>query len=350
MFYHSLHKYSSIIISLISLIFLNSCSTTPSTQKSPQPLRLDSNSLTTEQNDTSWIHSNGEDSPWCSKLADLCAVGSGPSLAIASSKARGEIAKIFKTHITDSTQIKSSTMQLQTDMGKAPTGSKWEALEKNLTEQGELVLEGVNIAQSTEHKGIFYALAVLNKSQAKDRFIQQMNQLDALMDKYHAQENYLSYLHFKRLFAKRSEINSLYQIVAGGFYKEKWTQKHVSQKENCCGSPTKIKVIYTTPMEEDFRAFFTDTLTTLGLNVDKVGDFTIKVEWSVKNLYLKVKGFEKYECTLSLIALSPNGTKIQAASFSSVQTARDLNAAIEMAYNDIKPQLIPKLETWEFKH
>lgn len=304
--------------------------------------------------DQEWVNDNGQSTVYCSSSNYLCAVGQGATIAMASAKARVELAKIFETKISETTTMKSATTQNQLEMTQPPKGSKWENLQKEVKEEAGMDLEGVEIKLTTHVKNSYYALAVLDKNQAKDRLKEKMNKIDESIESNYKKDSFIAYLQLKRNFLKRSYLNNHYQIVSGQFYKEKWTKDHLAEKEKCCSRPISLKLNFNQESSsEELKGFVSQSFSDLGFELtsqESESRYKVEVKWLVKDLYIKVQGFQKYEFSLELNAKDAQSGKIvEALQMGSVQTGRDLEQAQEKAYNEIKSQLYSKLEVWDFK-
>ena len=150
-----LHRPGFYLILLVSL--LTACSTT--TSKQPE-----------------WINDNSSEYP---AMAYLHGRGQSDNRALAQDRARADLSKIFRLHITEQSEdVVSYTAQDQ-QAGKTESSAS-----RHITTQTDQIVEGIRIAELWQDpaNAQYHALAVLDRNQAANDLRQAIQDQDAATD------------------------------------------------------------------------------------------------------------------------------------------------------------------------
>ena len=290
------------------------------------------------ENRPEWIHNPDKS---CKK-SELCAVGIGPGLALASADARAGIAKIFEARV-------QSTFKQTTTSDNV--GEDQLYLSSEIKETVDEVLNGVVIRESYEGEQDVYALGVLDKNKAAAGLKQEIDKIDEQMKVLAADQSLSSSQKLKRLFKKRIPLNARFQVLKGQGLDApiKYQTVFDNIKKALQGVVVAVKV------DSEGNADIAKNV------VSVLGDLDYKVvEWAQSGVrfthivlvelkrekqFLNVKGFVKYRFVLNLSALNNQGQKTGSLQFDTVMIGRTERHAYDQVVPQIKDYINKNLDS-----
>lgn len=261
-----------------------------------------------------WIN---EPDKMCKK-SELCAVGEGTGLLMATSSARSEISKIFESKISSKFQITSS------ETG----GSNDQSITSEINEVTENVLSGIEVKKRYEDNDSFYVLVVLNKYKASKTIKKDIDKIDSEMKTFEKENTVRAARKLEKLYHKRESLNAKYSFLKGSGLPPVVNYQKIFDKIKLAIKNVKIYVSLSGNNSEELEALVVTGLTDLNYSVLTTTNdgATHKVSGGItsEKLYLKVKGFMKFKFNLSLNASSSDGVKKGALNHSVVVVGKDM--------------------------
>lgn len=271
------------------------------------------------------------------KSYQLCAVGEGAGLMMASANARKEISKVFETKVK--AKLKSNEFYLDDKMSSQ--------IQNEIEEVTENVLKGVEIKETFDDGTSFYAFAYLNKIDASKSVKEDIDKIDAEMVSLKNQRGLKSYRKLKQLYNKREYLNERHRFLT-----KSGVRSPISYKDILKGRALVASTIIAIDLEGDQTGEMAKTISlALTENEYKVVEkkyqkratHHVVGEFTSKKQYLKVSGFEKYEFTLQLNSQRTNGKKLGSITMTEVATGRDYAQALGNALKMIRTNLKEKI-------
>ena len=222
---------------------------------------------------------------------NLCAVGHGNTLDLATADARNNIQKIFETKI--SSKFKNEVTQIIDQSSEL------------IQEETEGILKGTTIEKVFEKGSDYYVLAVLDKTKVANDLEFEIEMLDRKMSVLLDDNTIASSKKLEEMYKKRENLNRKYLFLTGKEIKEEVEYKNVFKNNK--NNFSKAGSYYVNIENEELRSFLTNLLIENGINIVNNSSSAKKVlsgKIINKKEFLNVDGFEKYSFNLNLQLVS----------------------------------------------
>ncbi|OPZ78409.1 MAG: hypothetical protein BWY78_00604 [Alphaproteobacteria bacterium ADurb.Bin438] len=262
---------------------------------------------------------------------EICVISSGKSVNEATLKAQIEVMKVFNTMITSNYESLTSN-----DNDKVSDS----ALEssKSITEG---VLSGVKIKKTFKDGDEVYVQASLNKDEAKQNILTEIQAIDEKMQVLLRDEAVSSNSMLRKLYETRSELNKKYAFLnQGKGYDEvvKYEDVFKQKKKNASGKVVAIKIVE--PKGKRLENSFKKLLTENGLKVSSSSyNLELKGELYVEPEYMNVEGFVKFLYIFNLVSLDLNGEALGSVNVEFSETGRSESQAMNKALKRIAEEV-----------
>lgn len=265
---------------------------------------------------------------------EICAVGSGNNLNAAKSDAKSGIQKTFETQIKSNFNSKLSSSNNEVS----------DYASESVQEHAEGILNGVEITETYEEKGKFYAFAVLNKDTYAQSLKSDIEKLDKKL-KIVLSDKTFSRSKAKKFYAERETLNKRYLFLTGKEILERTSYSELFKKKNISQSES----FYIDIKEEDNSlTSYISELLTQDYNARIVSSKSeakniLKGSIAFKREFLNVRGFEKYSATLKLESRKNNST-INAIHVKVTETGVDRDQIYSKCIDSLKESINEKID------
>ncbi len=265
-----------------------------------------------------------------------CAVGVGFDLSSAQANARKEMASIWESKIIAKfqTTVSEENNNVYTDT------------RETVQEQVNTVLEGIENQKTFQSPaGKFYVWAWFNKDKYASRLRKQMLEKDAKMRTLLQSDKPGVVLSLEELYKERATLNDKYRMLKTHFFPK---QVKLAEIEKLRLRLVENVVFNFIPSEHRMGKLIEDSLSSLltekGFQIAQLGkkSFThqIKIQWEENQLYLKVKGFEKYHFgSVIEVYNKRNEKKVGQLVLDTTAMGRNLKQARSRAWQILKKDL-----------
>lgn len=252
----------------------------------------------------------------CSEEQELCATGEGKTLTQADSEARKNLASIFE--VTVSSEFNVTTTSSQTFPWQ---GAVRQEVQQSLQESVNQILESVQIKKHAREKGLTYALASLDRTQASELIGNRLLKLDDELNTLWNKRSRTNLRKIVRLYLEREKLNERYSIVSGSSRPARMTYKDIVEWRQS-RPQTEALAVRIGQAPEWMTEKLKELLTEAGFRIVK-GDADKAISLNVDSIkeYLNVEGFEKYTFTMTLSSYM-NGEKNKILTASETVTGR----------------------------
>jgi hypothetical protein len=217
------------------------------------------------------------------KKNNICAVGSGKSLALAQIDARNNLQKMFETRVNSTFTSKISGRGVKVES----------SADEVLQEDSEGVLRGTTITKTFEDKGEFYVLVTLNKDAATNDLRVKIKHLDEDMKVLLKDKSAVSHRKLENNFNARTRLNNKHVFLTGKEMPETVKYKDVINKKK--ENKDRADAYFLDVDNDDVKAIIKGVLGDNNIKItNKPVAKGIKSRTSVKKDFLNVEGFEKY--------------------------------------------------------
>ena len=276
------------------------------------PLNLRANEL------PNWIRN-----PDCGD--DICAIGHGNTLDLATADARNNIQKVFETKV--SSKFRNEVNQVIDESSEV------------LQEESEGILKGTNIEKVFERGSDYYVLAVLDKEKVANDLEFDIEMLDRKMSVLLDDNTISSSKKLEEMYKKREDLNRKYLFLTGKEIKEEVEYKNVfkNNKDNF----SKAGSYYVNIEDEELKSFLTNLLIENRIKIVNNSTSAKKVlsgKITSKKEFLNVDGFEKYSLTLNLQLVS-NGRILKSINKKFTETGINFNQIYSKALAQMQSYL-----------
>jgi hypothetical protein len=288
------------------------------------------------------IFANPERPAWVEKVGDycekqfFCAVGEGENKIQASASARLELAKIFKVG------IKSGQSFLTFGKQEKHQGVVKEMQLKNIQEDVETLVEGIDIAATFEENGRVFALAKMNRTLAAQRLQAEIDKFDEEMQQLKGQSSRKKRFEFLSKWEKREMVADRVEFLAEIRPPMKISRQIFLEERKKFYDQLGV-VFLMFPKGENppssIDEFLKREMLDFGLQIrptEKNTDYLIKGQWKQTKKHLKVEGFEKWELSFTLTSFKVGTTAEKGKIlFSEIRIGRNIEQILE----EIDPKL-----------
>ena len=252
----------------------------------------------------------------CSEEQELCATGEGKTLTQADSEARKNLASIFE--VTVSSEFNVTTTSSQTFPWQ---GAVRQEVQQSLQESVNQILESVQIKKHAREKGLTYALASLDRTQASELIGNRLLKIDDELNTLWNKRSRTNLRKIVRLYLEREKLNERYSIVSGSSRPARMTYKDIVEWRQS-RPQTEVLALRVGQAPEWMTEKLKELLSEAGFRIVK-GDADKAVSLHVDSIkeYLNVEGFEKYTFTMTLTSYE-NGEKNKILTASETVTGR----------------------------
>ena len=222
---------------------------------------------------------------------NICAIGHGNTLDLATADARNNIQKVFETKV--SSKFRNEVNQTIDESSEI------------LQEESEGIVKGTNIEKVFERGDDYYVLAVLDKEKVANELEFDIEMLDRKMSVLLDDNTIASSKKLEEMYKKREDLNRKYLFLTGREIKEEVEYKNVfkNNKDNF----SKAGSYYVNIEDEELKSFLTNLLIENGIKIVNNSSSAKKIlsgKITNKKEFLNVDGFEKYSLTLNLQLIS----------------------------------------------
>lgn len=266
---------------------------------------------------------------------EICAVGSGNNLNAAKSDAKSGIQKTFETQIKSNFNSKLSSSNNEVN----------DYASESVRERAEGILNGVEITETYEENGKFYAFAVLNKDTYAQSLKSDIEKLDKKL-KIVLSDKTFSRSKAKKFYAEREALNKRYLFLTGKEIPERTSYSELFKKKNI--SQSESFYIDMKEEEDGSLASYISELLTQDYNARIVSSKSeakniLKGSIAFKKEFLNVKGFEKYSATFKLESRKNNST-INAIHVKVTETGVDRDQIYSKCIDSLKESIDEKID------
>lgn len=242
---------------------------------------------------------------------NICAVGHGNSLELATTDARNNIQKIFETKV--SSKFKNEVNQYRDESSET------------IYEESEGILKGTNIEKTYNKDNDFYVLAVLDRNKAANDIEFDIKMLDRKMSVLIDDNAVSSSKKLEEMYKKREVLNKKYLFLTGKEIKEEIEYKNVF--ENNKNNFSKVGSYFINIKDEELKSDISNILIENGIKIATSPSSAKKIisgKITSKKEFLNVDGFEKYTLTLTL-QLIDNGKVVKSINKKITDTGMNYN-------------------------
>lgn len=274
------------------------------------------------------------------KKSELCAVGEGESLSRAKRAARLALGKIFSTRVKSEfkEKIGASGSQVSQEMSD------------EVNEITDVALEGVSVKKTHESKVGWYALAVLNKRKAADRFKREIDKLDEKMLVLMDDSTAGSLMKVEPLYIKREELNSRYAFLTGQAFPPVISYEDVFKGKRAATNSMVVHVYLEEKKPKSVEAMLSKALSDRGYKItsgkkrNKNSTHMVTGEFESEKQFLNVDGFEKWKFLLTIKAASSAKVESGNLTHSVVTTGRSYEQSLERALPEVEEFIKSNIE------
>jgi hypothetical protein len=289
-------------------------------------------SLLSFANEPKWI---SDISKGCRGKIELCAVGTGVSRNKSEKNARVALAKIFQNKISSTFKSKLSSSG----------SSSYEEMSEEIIESTQMALEGLEIKKTHEDKLNFYALAVVNKRKTSRGFKREIDKLDDKMKAYAEDSSNSSMLKLEKTFIKREALAQSFEFLTGRELPSPISFDQIFKTKKEIMKNTIVHVYLDEEEPKSVEALTTKLLseagykTTSGRVRNKNSTHIVTGIVTADKKYMKVKGFEKYDISIKIVAKNAARVETGYLVFTTSETGRSFKQAYSKGLENIKKHL-----------
>jgi hypothetical protein len=271
----------------------------------------------------------------CKKKTEMCAVGSGPSRNRAEQNARVALAKIFKNKVSSTFKSKLTSSG----------SSSFEEMSEEIMESTQMALEGLEIKKFYEGKTDVFALAVVNKRKTSSGFKREIDKLDSKMQVYAEDDSASSAVKLEKTYIKRESLAQSYEFLTGRNLPSPISFDQVFNNKKEIMGNTIVHVYLDEDEPKSIEAITVKLLseagykTTSGRVRNKHSTHIVTGEVTADKQYMKVKGFEKYDITVKIIAKNKARIETGHMTYTTTETGRNFSQAYNKGLSSIKKYL-----------
>lgn len=268
--------------------------------------------------------------------SQICAAGEGESLEQSDIRAKKALASVF------STQIQSQLDIHKTTFSDDEVNEMKEFVNIQVGETVDGVLKAVEIEKRFERDKLFFSLAVLDKSKARESIRRQIDIIDSELVHLYSLKRKTGIKRMMTLLDERALLADKMIVVGGNAGRSPVTFSQVQNIKFANKGLDKVHVRSKSNVPKTMEKFFQQLLSESGYKVkdDLAVDYVLDLSYSSKEAYLNVEGFKKYVFTFTAIAVNNVKEKIGTLSVTTSQTGRNE----QDAYLRAKPKLQEEIE------
>jgi hypothetical protein len=275
----------------------------------------------------------------CSQLNELCASAEGSSMDEADTRAKRNLAAIFKTNIISSLSLNQFSSQ------SGAEASLIETTQTQLQEQVEQELETVSIKKRFMKNDLYFSLASLDKRAFAASLASKINELDQQIDSMYKLSRRSMYLPLKNLVTLRNDLNNKYEFLTNQSIPGPIGLNQVEKLKFSKANNSKYFFLQAnSEREQDVSKYLASYLTRIGHYVvnanDPKLDETIVINTQASEQYFNVPGFKKLLFTISITRKDRQGRKLGELTLSEASSGRSTT----QAYSKIRNVLHKTLE------
>ena len=261
-----------------------------------------------------WVHAPMEG---CSKALEICASSSGSTMEEADLNAKKSLASIFETKITSKFEVNT------TSLSEKDKEELTEQVYSAVTESIDQVLKSVVIKKRFNQDSSFFSLASLDKSKAAKTVRLDMKSIDDQLDFLFAKGNRTSIKKMLTLFQKRQLLHERLILLDKGAMPSKYSFQQINSLKDK-DQNYKISLSYAENFPDSMQKWFENLMNDLGYKVvnNSESNYQLHLDFLVSEEYLKVKGFKKYQFTVTGEAKNNQGQKIGTLSVNMISSGR----------------------------
>lgn len=272
----------------------------------------------------------------------LCAVGEGTGFQTASASARNELAKIFGTKVISKFQVTTTSDNITTE----------QMVNEDLEESTEQLLEGVEITKRYDGKTSVYVVASLDKVASAKVLKNQIQDLDQRLESHYKEGTFSGLYRSKRIFNQRQSLNERYEFLKGNRIPETISFKDLYELQKRLAKGKLVRIEALGKEKKKVKDLIENILTGIGFRVVRPNlefkGLVVEGNLKVKEAFLNVKGFKKFEFIFSLSCFNKKKQKIGNMNYSKHFTGRDENQATEKAYADLAKYIKENIDDLNF--
>ena len=268
----------------------------------------------------SWINNPSKE---CSKN-EICSTGNGATPNIAKTDARNNILKYFETKIESSFKSSLSTDEITVKSLKS----------EDVEELSNGILKGVDIKNTYEKDGEYYAFAVLDKNIAIKEIKNDIEKADSKMKLLIAENNIKYNKQLENLYIKREELNKRYLVLTGNMMPEVVKYEDIFNAKKKSGELS--LTYYFKPSdgyEQEIINFLSNKAVESGAKMtDKESEANRVIVLTINkaNLYLNVNGFIKQKYVLKIDVNNKSNETVSTLYQEFIETGRSDSQILEI--------------------
>ncbi len=259
------------------------------------------------------------------KKHELCVVGVGPGLNMATSDARASIAKVFKTKIE---------AKFSQSMSSDNSGNDDISLSENINESSNETIEGIEIKEVYEGDQDIFVHAVLDKRKYASIIKKDIKRIDEKMKTYFKEDTASSINQVKSLLPSREKLARKYEFLTGRSVKSDITFEQIMKKRRDAMSGI-VLLLQIVDREGEIKSLVKESLLGMGYRIvntkGKMNDMSwthmVSGDFSHMKISMNVEGWEKYKFILNLVATKKAGVSSGMITFSETIMSRSLEDA-----------------------
>lgn len=282
-----------------------------------------------------WVFSPSRSEKFNCIKTYLCAVGEGSSLSAAQAQARAELAKIFRVEVD--VRLKQTLSSSQGDLQQSDSQTIRESFLRELEELTHEVLEGVEVAKGHRDGGDYYALAILDKAQARRRFLSQVETKDQELIRLVSLGGRNALFEARNLWLEREQIHLRTQVLS--LYRDPPVALVDIDNKIDQLPVTKVAMSWPKQKSEELKDLIAGQLHRLKHSLvpasDGVATQKVEVYWDWRELQFNVENFQRFQFRLKLLS-KLNDQSLGSIDLSLNETGRNFDQAIEKAIPQIR--------------
>lgn len=280
----------------------------------------------------------------CDEKKEICASGEGDGAALADANARKSLAQFFSTKIESKMNVFSHTQQ--NISGPLDGGGK-EYVANEINEVTEELLEGVSIKARFQDQVKYYALAIMDREAALERFRSRIKEIDTKLVAYNNEGKKSYYGRMKKLYLLREGYNERYHFLAGVKIPSKVSFEEILKKKKL-KLKSAINLMLYKSNEPFLKEFVANMMSEHGFklteNENLDYDAVLVLDFKSKKEFLNVDGFEKHLIMASLTTQTKSKENLGTIQFQAAAVGRNLDQAISKVRPDIEKNFEEKFE------
>lgn len=266
----------------------------------------------------------------CDTRAYLCASSEGESLEEADLNSKKTLASILELKVNSNSEIKRFGLINLESKGLQ------ENIKIKVQEEVDMILNGVKVIKRFKKNDSYYSYSILDKKVALKVLKDKVKSLDSKMVSLYSQKRRVYVNRLLSLLSQRKAFESEITVLDGNVKKAPLTYDNIYylKKKNTYSKKLHVKLLDSIPPH--LLKKIEEELISLGFILTKSeANYILKVNFSLKEEYLNVKGFRKFSFHLTIGSFDKKLSKRGVVSISKVSTGRTKGDALSTVIEEI---------------